>query len=127
MANIPISIVLFVIITHWFSDFYKQTDAMAQGKSESNYWLSMHVLTYYTCFCIAGVFLNLFGIITISFVSTIVWIFLNAVLHWITDWFTSRVSSQLWRDKKVHDFFVCIGFDQMIHYVTWFTTYLIFT
>ena len=127
MANIPIEIIIFVLFAHWFSDFRLQTNAMAQGKSESNYWLTMHVWTYFLGFATIGLILNILNIIPMTIVLMLIWIVLNCILHWITDYYTSRASSRLWAEKKIHDFFVCVGFDQMIHYATWFLTYLILT
>lgn len=66
--------------------------------------------------------------------------------HTITDYFTSRLNSKLWAKveyykalkisdgnnqdyydgrigKSIHNFFVSIGFDQILHYVQLFTTY----
>jgi hypothetical protein len=45
------------------------------------------------------------------------------VCHTITDYFTSRLNSRLWAKGDVHNFFVSIGFDQVLHYVQLFTTY----
>lgn len=51
------------------------------------------------------------------------WLVINFILHWITDYFTSRVNSWLWQNERRHEFFVSIGFDQFIHYVCLFWTY----
>ena len=50
------------------------------------------------------------------------WILLNGVLHLITDAVTSRITYKLWGRSKMHDFFVVVGFDQMIHYTCLFVT-----
>jgi hypothetical protein len=31
---------------------------------------------------------------------------------------TSRITSRLWQEEREHDFFVVVGFDQLIHQVT---------
>lgn len=64
------------------------------------------------------------------------WFLFNMVLHFVTDAITSRITSALWFFKPVakvdpydiqlyiaeggsrHWFFVMIGFDQLIHFVT---------
>jgi hypothetical protein len=99
--------VIIVLWTHFISDFVLQTDAMAKGKSSSNKILTKHVLVY-----------GLFFLVYFGPVYTAV----NCLLHWITDYFSSRATSKLWKENKVHDFFVVIGLDQVIH-----TTCLIVT
>jgi hypothetical protein len=92
---------------HFFADFVLQTDGMAQGKSRSDAWLLFHVLVYSFPFGWA------FG-----------WRYaaINGLLHFIVDWFTSRINKRLWDAKKVHWFFVGVGFDQAVHYTALFLT-----
>ena len=47
------------------------------------------------------------------------------ITHTITDYFTSRLNSRLWAKGDVHNFFVSVGFDQVLHYVQLFLTYQI--
>jgi hypothetical protein len=49
--------------------------------------------------------------------------FITFIFHTITDYFTSRLNSKLWKKGDVHNFFVSIGFDQVLHYVQLFLTY----
>jgi hypothetical protein len=97
------NVILKLLVLHWFSDFVLQTDQMAVNKSKSNYWLGYHVLVYMIPFSL------IFG-----------WRYalLNGAIHFIVDWNTSRVTSRLWTEKKVHYFFVVIGADQMLHAMT---------
>jgi hypothetical protein len=46
------------------------------------------------------------------------------VCHTVTDYITSRINSRLWLAQRVHDFFVSIGFDQVLHYTQLYITYL---
>lgn len=91
--------VIIVIWLHWFADFVLQTDAMAKGKSKTYRWLALHVLVYMLPLLFFG---YKFAVI-------------NGVLHWITDFFSSRMTSKLWAKGDVHNFFVVIGIDQAIH------------
>lgn len=47
------------------------------------------------------------------------------VCHTITDYFTSRLNTKLYKANKIHEFFVSIGFDQILHYVQLFGLYLL--
>lgn len=72
------------------------------------------------------------------------------ICHTITDYFTSRLNAKLWnkvsyymdedmcralgrsyckgeRQKYAHNFFVSIGFDQLLHYVQLFLTFYLLT
>lgn len=108
--------VLFILIVHWFSDFVLQSHHMSTRKSSSNYYLTMHVLVYSfsTIFCWSFI-LPLLGI---HLTSGPVWVafLLIFATHWVTDYFTSRWTSKLYKEEKYHDFFVVIGFDQVLHY-----------
>lgn len=121
--------IITVIFFHWVFDFFCQTDEQAQGKSKENKWLLSHVKTY----AIGLIFIALFnfdlfasnelrGLATIA--KMLMFVSINFALHFFTDYLTSRASSLLWKEGKVHDFFVMIGADQMIHYITIFGTLL---
>ncbi len=112
--------VIVILFLHWLADFVCQSDWMAKGKSSSEIVLSVHILVYSLVMVIG---LNIFQAwlrfpATLNeHVETAVWSFciLNGLLHWITDWFTSRATKRLWAAQQVHWFFVVIGFDQFIH------------
>lgn len=117
-----INLILIFLITHWFADFYCQTNNMAVNKSKSNEWLSRHVLVYgliwTTVIFTLGYFLGM------EFWKLNLFMVFNIVAHWITDYFTSRWSSRLWKEERVHDFFVVIGLDQVIHYTCLFGSWV---
>lgn len=105
MINLNVVIGLFVL--HFLADFVFQSNKMAQNKSSSNFWLGAHVLVY-----------TLF-----MFPIGIIFAIVNGILHFTTDYFTSRLSKRMWNEKKVHEFFVVIGFDQMVHMISLVLTY----
>lgn len=105
-----IEILLAVVWCHWFADFILQSDRIAINKSSSNKILLWHVALYGFCFLWAGV---AFAVV-------------NALLHFVTDWCTSRATKKLWISEQRHWFFVVIGLDQAIHMSCLFLTYEVF-
>lgn len=108
--------ILLILFVHFVADFILQTDEMAINKSKSNQWLTIHVAAY-----MAG-----FILMTVWFIESqywLHWILLNGALHWITDYFTSRLNSYLWKKEMRHWFFVGIGADQFIHYACLLISY----
>jgi len=99
MLNIPVVIVIMLCAMHVIADFALQTRKMAENKSKSIKWLSLHAGTYSCVF------------ILISWQYAL----LNGILHWVTDYVTSRLTSKYWEEKKIHTFFLIIGIDQFIH------------
>ncbi len=57
----------------------------------------------------------------------LVWAVVNGVLHFITDAITSRITSKLWQKNDMHNFFVVVGFDQLVHYACLFITMIALT
>lgn len=106
MFLIDVEIVLWILIAHFVGDFIMQTDDMAKGKSKDNVVLLHHV-TWYSIPLIFVACLTEIGAL---------WVIINAIAHFVIDYFTSRRSSRLWSEGKVHDFFVTVGFDQLLHY-----------
>jgi hypothetical protein len=115
MTTLEVLIILFI---HWVADFLLQTKQMATMKSKDTNWLLIHVAVYsFTWFFIGAFFDPLKS--ALFFVITF-------MCHFITDYFTSRWTSKLYRDSKFYgfpSFFSVIGLDQWIHYVQLFLTY----
>jgi phosphate starvation-inducible membrane PsiE len=112
--------ILFIALIHWVADFVLQTDEMALNKSKDNYWLGLHVLHYSFGLCFVGL---LVWYLTNNFHYGFMWVVMNAILHFLVDYHTSRWTSKLWQAGKRHDFFVVIGLDQLIHAVCLYTTF----
>jgi Protein of unknown function (DUF3307) len=98
------NLIIYLLFCHWVGDFVLQSDYMAQNKSKSNKALSIDCFVY-------GLTL---GIMTLNPVFGLI----NGLIHFPVDYVTSRINSKLWAEKKVHYFFVSVGFDQWIHFVT---------
>jgi hypothetical protein len=115
---IELSFLITVLMAHWIGDFIMQSDFHATNKSKSNRVLLAHVLMYLVpIYCISFIFLPM--------ELAIIWSFSNAALHFITDYFTSRLTSKLWLKGDRHNFFVTIGADQTIHMVCLFGSYVL--
>lgn len=97
---------------HWVADFVLQTHWQASNKSKNNAALTKHVATYTFCLFVASAAILPSGFAFLWFTLA------NGALHWATDYFTSRLSSKLYAKQDWHNFFVVIGFDQLIHQVT---------
>lgn len=135
-TEINIYIIFAIIFIHWIADFVLQTDQQATKKSTSNYWLTAHVSTYACTWFFACLFYCAYldGFNWTQRGVNLVFVFptITFVCHWITDYCTSRLNTKLLPKKEehptdkgyfkqvggnVHNFFVSIGFDQILHYV----------
>jgi hypothetical protein len=122
-----------ILFIHWFADFVLQTHWQATNKSKDNRALTAHVATYSLVWCLTIVLFaivgNHFNGLSAKQLHWSPWLMLfpiiTFILHWITDYFTSRLNSKLWAKGDVHNFFVSVGFDQFLHYLQLFITYYI--
>ena len=105
---ISLQIIFTLLFLHWISDFIFQSDYVAKNKSKSNKILLQHIVTYTIPFIL--LISPLYGLI-------------NGILHFGIDYFTSRLTGKLWAAGEVHWFFVIIGLDQLLHYISLFGTY----
>lgn len=115
-----------IICIHFVADFIFQSEEWATNKSKSNLALFNHVITYSTFWLFGSVIL--FGIVRPN--ETTEWYVINSLLftlitfvsHFITDYFTSRIVSELFKKQKYGSnipnlgAFTMIGFDQVLHY-----------
>lgn len=133
--QIQLILILQIVFAHWVSDFMLQSSWMATNKSKDWRALLAHAVTYTASmmvlmFCMAILFastvikFNMINgiILAMSPSAYMAWILLNGVLHLITDAITSRITAKLWAKGDMHNFFVVVGFDQMIHYTCLFVT-----
>jgi len=111
--------IMSIIALHWIADFVLQSDWQAKNKSTNNLALSLHVAIYTTCLlCYAAFFIS--GRVGIG------WAVANGAIHFVVDFITSRINTYLWNKGRVHDFFVSVGLDQLIHYACLFGTLFYF-
>jgi len=105
---IELHVLIALVLMHFVADFMFQTDKIAINKSHNNWILAQHVGLYILPFLVFGV----------------VFALVNAVLHFATDYVSSRVAGHFWRNEQRHWFFVTIGADQAIHMICLFATYV---
>ena len=138
------SVIYVLLVAHFVGDFLCQSDWMALNKSKSWWALTMHVGVYTSMLMLA------MGYAQQEFWSLAPWLWLavNALAHFAQDAITSRINARLWfirwhqwgtlvqpvggggtryvNTAEVlptrHWFFVGIGADQLLHYVTLFVT-----
>ena len=133
--QLELVLVLQIVFAHWVSDFVLQSGWMATNKSKNWRALLAHVATYTASMTVLMFIMAILlsdTVIKFNMINGIIlamtpsaymaWILLNGVLHLITDAITSRITYKLWGRSKMHDFFVVVGFDQMIHYTCLFVT-----
>jgi hypothetical protein len=117
--SISLIAVCAILLAHWIGDFIFQSDYHAVNKSKSNRVLLAHVMLYsIPIYCV--------GILLLPVTAAFIWVGINAILHFITDYITSRITSKLWQKNDRHNFFAVIGLDQMLHAVVLFASFAFF-
>lgn len=126
-----------IIFLHWVADFVLQTDKQAKGKSKNWRDLINHTSVYSLVWLLVGGFIYLHQFKPYDQVHNnmmnaywqhwiprgLLFVLITFICHTITDYFTSRLNSKLWAKGDVHNFFVSVGFDQVLHYIQLFLTY----
>ena len=117
-----LTIIFLLLFTHWVADFIFQTHWQATNKSKNNMALAAHVGTYTLIWL-----LFLYGYVIGNQMTFTPMMFLfipiTFVAHFCTDYVTSRITSYLYKKEDFHNFFVVIGFDQLLHYLQIFLTF----
>ena len=148
---ISLTAVFLILIIHFIADFVLQTDKQAKGKSKNWSDLLSHTYTYSCIWLIPVMILFPNGWSTSHYVlASLTFGTITFVCHTITDYFTSRLNSKLWSQatfwqnsfnkekygedycskmsgKYTHNFFVSVGFDQLLHYTQLLLTYWFLT
>ena len=117
-----------LLFIHWLADFVYQEHRVAVGKSKSLLILLEHGLTYsitFTLWIFAMLLILYYNNLNITPLLIKISIFagITFLIHTFTDFITSKITANLWKKEKVHNFFVMIGFDQLLHYIQIFITY----
>jgi len=153
---ISLTVVFLILIIHFIADFVLQTDKQAKGKSKNWNDLLAHTVNYSLVWLLAVLIYLGYTFIdnkiqpTSNLIPIILFPLITFVCHTITDYFTSRLNSKLWSKatfwqnsfnkekygedycskmsgKYTHNFFVSVGFDQLLHYTQLLLTYWFLT
>ena len=108
---------LSLLVVHWVADFVLQTHWQAQNKSKNLNALGRHVGVYTIALLFTVPFIFP-GDLTTHSARWFVFVVWNGLFHFATDFVTSRMSSRLYAKQDWHNFFVVIGFDQLVHQLT---------
>ena len=129
---ITLPYIILILVAHWVGDFLLQFRDIAIGKSKEVKFLLCHILFYGTVLFLSG---GLFAATTLPNPlcdgPLLAWIGINILLHFIVDYFTSRANSCVFEkgikkdnDGYSHEFWACIGADQIIHMFCLFSTWI---
>lgn len=121
---ITIEAVLLIIVTHWIADFVLQTEQMARLKSSVPEFLFRHVFIYTAAFIPVA-------FILLEPTSAVTFLAINFTLHYLVDKITSPVTKVLFSNGTYYTnipnigAFSVIGFDQLLHYMCLFITFIL--
>lgn len=108
-----------ILLIHYLADFSLQTSYQAENKSKNNIALLYHVLIYSATW----LFVSYFFLFNLNLTTALLFTIITFYSHFITDYFTSRLTSSFFNKKDYHNGFLVVGFDQLLHYITLFSTY----
>lgn len=133
MTRTDLFAVLVLLTAHFVGDFLAQSDRMGIKKSSNSWVLLQHVGAYMACLLLPVTWLFNAGNGHLRIVFTPnggagQFLLITALLHFATDFVTSRMTSRLWFFEanvdgggwrhvpgRRHWFFVVLGLDQLLH------------
>ncbi len=118
---ISFSTLIYILLIHFLADFGLQTHDQATKKGTDVLYLTYHVAVYSLIWLFASY--TYFGNIW----TALVFYTFTFIFHWITDFMTSRIGKPFWDKGDLHNGFVIVGFDQVLHYIQLIVTLLILT
>lgn len=119
--------ILTILTVHTLFDYKFQTRWQADNKSKSLIALTNHVAIYTVGLSLIPVLSVYFNLGNFTLTNYFIFVLTNAILHWITDFFTSRASSEFYTRRSMANFWMTIGFDQFIHTLILFKTFILLT
>ena len=124
---ISLWVVFSIIAIHYIADFCLQTEYQATNKSKSWEALLDHTFIYSCCWALP----SLYWFAEINVYYPTIFFLVTFIVHTVTDYYTSRLNKKLavkaLQTNNWHNFFVSVGFDQVLHYIQLFLTYYLLT
>lgn len=120
----PYFIVLILLIIHYIADYVFQPHRIGANKWNNFDLLTEHVFTYTIIFWFIGTFSAV--LLHLSYNDTIKVLYfciITFICHLTTDYFTSKWTHRLYEEQKYHNFFLVLGFDQLLHFTQIILTY----
>lgn len=111
-------LLIYILLIHFLADFGLQTHEQAINKSTDNKYLFYHVSVYSLIWFIA--------VLPMDFVFALQFTTVTFIFHYLTDFITSRIGKKFWDKKDMHNGFVVVGFDQLLHYIQLWLTFKYF-
>lgn len=111
-------VLCYLFIVHYVADFVIQSQKSAENKSHSFRALWEHIFSYYMFSIIAIVVPSL--LISPTNTLNIGWIYYVVCIssiHMLTDFFTSKFNTKMYKSKKTKLFWIGIGGDQLLHQI----------
>ena len=118
MEKVLLVMILWALIAHWTADFIFQKDEDARNKGKSLKHLTNHIRDYTTVFgllTLAPLYALLSYTTTNSYLLILTFLVINVSTHFGIDYVTSKLTSRFWKEGKIHEFFVIVGLDQLLH------------
>jgi hypothetical protein len=137
LTTLNIIEILGILFIHWFADFPMQNTEEATNKSTSNEMLLKHTSKYIMIWLIVSLqYFLYFGLSTPHlnsklFINIMLFNIITFILHTITDYYSSRITKNLFENKLFYQTlpklgaFSVIGLHQFAHYAQLFITYII--
>ena len=150
--ELNLALIIVLLVAHFVGDFICQTNWMALHKSKRWDALALHVAVYMAVVSVFVALSQPDSEYPYTSVKLLaIWWVVNGAAHFVQDAITSRINARFWFFKMApgiwaqeehtypkhgrtlvnpfvaeggnrHWFFVGIGFDQLLHYVTLFVT-----
>ncbi len=114
--NSALTVATLLLLIHFAGDFLFQSTDMAINKATSLKWLSIHIGVYTFILFIGSIVL--FGLN-----AAVVYALINGGIHFVTDFFTSKMNARLYARENKKWYYTGIGFDQFTHGASLLLTY----
>ena len=118
-------ILIYILIIHFLADFGLQTHDQAVGKGQGNSFLNKmlfyHVGVYTLIWVVAMMAVK--SLFDLSLLDVLMFGMITFISHYTTDYITSRIGKPFWSKNDLHNGFVVVGFDQVLHYIQLYYTF----